>query len=82
VSSDRAGWEELLITTALEVGVIKAALETAGIPVVTQAEASGQIIGLNVGPLGEVRVLVPGDRLLEARELLADSHPLDFPESD
>jgi hypothetical protein len=62
--------------------VLKAALETAGVPVIMRQEASGRIIGLTVGSMGEVGLLVPQDRLSEAQALIADSHPLDFPESD
>jgi hypothetical protein len=50
--------------------------------VVARQEASGRIIGLTVGAMGEVSLLVPADRLSEAHALIADSHPVDFPESD
>ena len=62
--------------------VLRAALETAGIPVVTRQEASGRIIGLTIGSMGEVSLLVPADRHAEAEALIADSEPVDFPESD
>jgi hypothetical protein len=80
---DRDGdWAVLTVVDPLEAEVLKAALETAGFPVVVRQEASGRIIGLTIGSMGEVSVLVPADRLGDARDLIADSHPVDFPESD
>ena len=80
---DREGcWAVLTVVDPLEAEVLKAALETAGFPVVVRQEASGRIIGLTVGSMGEVSLLVPEDRLSEAHALIADSHPIDFPESD
>ena len=71
---DRDGdWEVVVVVDALSADVLKAALETAGIPVVSQQEASGRIIGLTVGSMGEVSLLVPEDRIAEARELIEDS---------
>jgi hypothetical protein len=80
---DRDGdWEVVTIVDALAADVLKAALETAGISVVTRQEASGRIIGLTIGSMGEVSLLVPGDRVAEARALIDDSHAVDFPEGD
>jgi Putative prokaryotic signal transducing protein len=80
---DRDGdWAVLTVVDPLEAEVLKAALETAGIPAVARQEASGRIIGLTIGSMGEVSLLVPEDRLDEARALIADAHPVDFPESD
>jgi hypothetical protein len=80
---DRDGeWEVVTIADALTADVLKVALETAGISVVARQEASGRIIGLTVGSMGEVSLLVPQDRIAEARALIDDSHPLDFPEGD
>jgi hypothetical protein len=80
---DRDGdWAVVAIVDALAAEVLKAALETAGISVVARQEASGRIIGLTVGSMGEVSLLVPQDRIVEAHALIDDSHPLDFPEGD
>jgi len=77
------GWVEVAVPASrLEADVLKAALETAGIPVVERAEAWAQIVGITVGGLGEIALFVPGDRAAEARDLLADSRPVDFPEGD
>ncbi len=75
-------WTVVAVVDALTAEVLKVALETAGFPVVARQEASGRIIGLTVGSMGEVSLLVPADRLAEAEALIADSHPIDFPESD
>jgi hypothetical protein len=75
-------WEVVTIVDALSADVLKAALETAGIAVVARQEASGRIIGLTVGSMGEVSLLVPRDRIDEARALIDDSHAVDFPEGD
>lgn len=80
---DRDGdWEVVTIVDALTADVLKAAIETAGITVVMRQEASGRIIGLTVGSMGEVSLLVPRDRLAEARALIDESQPVDFPEGD
>ncbi len=80
---DRDGdWEVVTVVDALSADVLKAALETAGIPAVSRQGAFGQIIGLTVGPMGEVSLLVPRDRVVEARALIDDSHAVDFPEGD
>jgi hypothetical protein len=82
VSGGVVGWVEVANVTALEAEVLRAALETAEIPVQTLGEAVARIIGLSDVDLGIVRVMVPEDRAEEARELLADSQPVDFPEGD
>jgi len=73
-------WAVLAQINPLEAEVLKAALEMADIPVVTRREAYGRVIGLTVGDLGEVEVLVPEERLAEARSLTSDAHPIDFPD--
>ena len=77
-----AGWAELRVTGSLEADVIKAAMDTAEIPVMLSAEAAGDVMGLTVGPLSDVSIFVPEERLVEAQALLSDARPLDFPEGD
>jgi hypothetical protein len=79
---DRSGWEVVAKGASIEIDVLQAALETAGIPSVTLGETIGRIYALGALELGEVRLLVPPDRLMEARELLSDATPIDFPEAD
>jgi hypothetical protein len=62
--------------------ILRAALETAGIPVHLMGETIGHMLGLTAVELGEVDVLVPSTHLREAQELIRDSHPMDFPEGD
>ena len=51
--------------------VIKAKLESAGIPVFLDYESAGPAIGITVNGLGAVRILVPTSRSEEARALIA-----------
>jgi hypothetical protein len=53
--------------------VIKAKLESAGIPVLLDYESIGRIYGITVDGLGEVRVKVPEAFAGEALELLRES---------
>jgi hypothetical protein len=50
--------------------IIKAKLESAGIPALLDYESAGPIFGITVDGLGAVRVLVPSDRADEARALI------------
>ena len=56
---------------------VQGRLETAGIPVALNYDGTSTLLGIpTFGGTGEVRILVPRDRLTEARELLgADSEP-------
>lgn len=51
--------------------VVKAKLESAGIPVLLDYESAGPAMGIVVDGLGRVRIMVPSDRAEEARALLA-----------
>ena len=51
--------------------VIQGRLETAGIPAVLDYDGTKSLLGIpTLGGTGEVRILVPLDRVAEARELL------------
>ena len=52
--------------------ILKGKLETEGIPVKLEYEVVGQIAGLTVNGLGEVRILVPEEYEEEARRLLQE----------
>jgi len=54
----------------LRAQVIKAKLESVGIPVLLKYESLGPIYGITVDGLGEVQILVPNERAAEARSLL------------
>ena len=55
----------------LEAEAIRTALESAGIPVRVKMESVAKLIAVTVDGLGKVELLVPHDRLEEAREILA-----------
>jgi hypothetical protein len=54
----------------LQAEILGGLLEAQGIPVSLSQEGAGRAIGLSVGPLGEVEILVPSDRLDEARAIM------------
>lgn len=54
----------------LEAEAVKGRLETSGIPAALDFESIGRTFGITIDGLGEVRILVPGSRAAEARELL------------
>ncbi len=55
----------------LEADMYRLSLEAAGIPVISSRESAGAVYGLTVGPLGIVQLLVPVDRVEEAKKLIA-----------
>ena len=55
----------------MEAQVVKGYLESNDIPVVLLSEAIGPTLAVAIGPLAEVRVMVPGPLAERARELLA-----------
>lgn len=52
--------------------LIRGLLDAQGIPVTLNQEGAGRAYGLNVGPLGQIQVLVPSRYSQEARRVLAD----------
>lgn len=66
----------------LEAESVKILLESFGIPAFTNQESAGTTYGLTVGPLGEVEVVVPMDKIKEAKEVIADlrAGKLEMPE--
>jgi hypothetical protein len=52
--------------------IIKAKLESAGIPALLKYESLGPVLAVTVDGLGQVKVLVPQEREQEARELLGE----------
>ncbi len=77
-------WDILATVYPPQDDIIKSLLESCGIPVILRSrEGIGRVQGLSIGPLAEVRVMVPRDKLSEARELLAamDAQPPDEDQS-
>ncbi|MBN2565014.1 MAG: DUF2007 domain-containing protein [Candidatus Eisenbacteria bacterium] len=54
----------------MEAETIKSALEAAGIPTELRIEAAQRLFAVTVDGLGAVRVLVPTDRLQEAKAII------------
>ncbi len=73
------GEREVEVGTAggyLDAQLLKAALESEGIPVLLKGETSSQALGVWVGSLGEVQIFVPQSREQEAKNILemTDNH--------
>jgi hypothetical protein len=69
------GTEYVLLVSVsgkLEAEIIHGMLQAYDIDAVMSHEAAASIYGLGVGPTAEVDILVPGDRLDEAKQLLDD----------
>jgi hypothetical protein len=69
------GTEYILLVSVsgkLEAEIIHGMLQAYDIDAVMSHEAAASIYGLGVGPTAEVDILVPGDRLDEAKQLLDD----------
>ena len=54
----------------LEAESVKIFLESYGIPAFTNQESAGLVYGFTVGQMGEVEILVPLDRIDEAKKLI------------
>lgn len=67
-------WVVVAATSPLEASLVKDLLESAGIPVLLRSEAIGRLYGFNLGPLGQVEIVVPEEQAECARELL-DAKP-------
>ena len=52
--------------------VMKAHLESEGIPVLLQYESAGIVYGLTVDGLGQVKILVPQEFAAEAEQILEE----------
>ena len=63
-------WVVIAIVSAIEAEVMRSKLESEGIPCLLQREAAGSVFGITIGPLGEVRVLVPEPLADRAFDLL------------
>ena len=63
-------WVVIAIVGWAEAEVLRSKLESANIPCLLQREAAGAAFGITIGPLGEVRVLVPEPLADQAADLL------------
>jgi hypothetical protein len=60
------------VSGKLEADIIHGMLHAYGIDAVMSHEAAASIYGLGIGPTADVDLLVPGDQLAEATQLLED----------
>jgi hypothetical protein len=66
------GWAVVYTAAGqLQAQIIRSLLESAEIPVQTVQEGAGAVYAFTIGPMGEVDVMVPEDRLAEAQGLIA-----------
>ena len=66
-------WEVIAeIYGELQAELLRGLLEAQGIEVVLNQEGAGGAYGLNVGPLGQVQIMVPASSVDDARHVLAD----------
>ena len=65
-------WVVIAIVSWVEAEVMRSKLESEGIPCLLQREAAGSVFGITIGPLGEVRVLVPEPLADRAIDLLSE----------
>lgn len=65
-------WKTLTkITDPINASLLQGRLQAEGIPAIMRTgEAAGSLYGLTTGPLAEIKIFVPSDRLNEARQLL------------
>lgn len=67
-------WEKIIVLAGdLQAEILRGLLEAQGIPARLSKEGAGKAIGLNVGPLGEIEILVPA-RLREAADKVLDNY--------
>ena len=66
-------WVIIAIVSWAEAEVMRSKLESEGIPCLLQREPAGAVFGITIGPLGEVRVLVPEPLAERAIDLLSEN---------
>jgi Putative prokaryotic signal transducing protein len=71
-------WVVIAIVSWTEATVMRSKLESENIPCLLQREAAGAVFGITIGPLGEVRVLVPEPLADKAVELLSENTDTDI----
>jgi hypothetical protein len=65
-------WVIIAIVSWAEAEVMRSKLESENIPCMLQREAAGAALGITIGPMGEVKVLVPEPLADEALDLLSE----------
>jgi hypothetical protein len=81
--SEQPGLVEVCVTSGLlQAEIIKGKLEVNDIPVLLEYESLGPVMGLTVDGLGQVRVMVPEDKIEMARALIEEVEEDDDTSSD
>ncbi len=76
-------WIEIeRVSGDLQAEILRGLLEEQGIPVLLSQEGAGRAIGLNIGPLGEVEILVPEAYQHQALLVLAEYRAGGFESED
>jgi hypothetical protein len=76
-------WSKVELVTVYKVQghllaeVLKAKLESEGIPALLRYESVGRVLGLTVDGLGQVEIQVPVEMEEQARAVLSEAEPLD-----
>lgn len=66
-------WEIVArVTGEIQAEILRGLLEAQGIPVTLNQEGAGRAYGINMGPMGEVQLMVPSRFVQDARQVLAD----------
>jgi len=78
---DHIRWIVIAIVGWAEAEIMRSKLESEGIPCVLQREAVGVVYGITIGPMGDVRVLVPEPLVERAIDLLSEGE-LDVVDDD
>jgi hypothetical protein len=81
--SKQPGLVEVCVTSGLlQAEIIKGKLEVNDIPALLEYESLGPVMGLTVDGLGQVRVMVPEDKVEMARALIEEVEADDDTPSD
>ena len=83
-------WEVVTtVSGSLQADILRTLLESRDIKVYMNQEGAGRVYGINVGPLGEVQVMVPESQSQEAQQIIDDYYAgkfevddEDFPEEE
>ncbi|MCJ7700052.1 MAG: DUF2007 domain-containing protein [Anaerolineales bacterium] len=62
----------------LQAELLRGLLEAQEIPVLLSREGAGRALGLTVGPLGEIKILVPGKNLEAALSIVSQYQSGEF----
>ena len=66
-------WEVVTtVSGSMQADILRTLLESRDIEVFLNQEGAGRVYGINVGPLGEVQILVPESQSQEAQQILND----------